>query len=398
MNEKRASPGSARALSSQTAWSRSPYSATKTASGSHQVVSVRWWSRGPAAGRRRARRPASVRVREVAEVAQQRAAVLGGDRLGVELDAPQRSRPVLEPHDDVVGRPRRHTQGRRHRADGKRVVAHGREALRDAGEQAAAVVMDLAETPVHDPGRMADDAAGDVGERLMAEADAEHRQLGALEHVQRDPDVALVLRAAGARRDHDVVHGQRHDLLPRQLVVAHDDRFVAVDLTQQVEEVEGERVVVVDQKRAHGRIYTLPTLAQERLRLLRRRGVETVILAGADTHGIMRGKRLPIAELPRAAEHGVALCEVIWALPVDEREPVQRPQGHAGYFPGDGYPDMLAVPDLETARIVPWHDRTALLLCDFVDRDGSAVPLSPRAVLRSVVARAQSMGVEPVVG
>jgi glutamine synthetase len=132
--------------------------------------------------------------------------------------------------------------------------------------------------------------------------------------------------------------------------------------------------------------------------LLRRRGVETVILAGADTHGIMRGKRLPIAELPRAAEHGVALCEVIWALPIDEREPVRRPPGHARYFPRGGYPDMLAVPDLDTARIVPWHERTALLLCDFVDRDGSAVPVSPRAVLRSVVARAQSMGVEPVVG
>ena len=132
--------------------------------------------------------------------------------------------------------------------------------------------------------------------------------------------------------------------------------------------------------------------------MLRGRGVETVILAGADTHGIMRGKRLPIAELPRAAEHGVALCEVIWALPVDEREPVQRPPEHAGYFPRDGYPDMRAVPDLETARIVPWHDDTALVLCDFVDRDGGPVPVSPRAVLRSVVTRAQSMGIEPVVG
>ena len=27
--------------------------------------------------------------------------------------------------------------------------------------------------------------------------------------------------------------------------------------------------------------------------MLRRRGIETVILAGADTHGIMRGERLP---------------------------------------------------------------------------------------------------------
>jgi glutamine synthetase len=85
---------------------------------------------------------------------------------------------------------------------------------------------------------------------------------------------------------------------------------------------------------------------------LRERGVETVILAGADAHGIMRGKRVPIAELDRAAERGVALCDVVWALPVDEHEPVRPLPDHAGYFPRPGYADMLAVPDLETARIV----------------------------------------------
>ena len=132
--------------------------------------------------------------------------------------------------------------------------------------------------------------------------------------------------------------------------------------------------------------------------MLRRRGVETVILAGADTHGIMRGKRVPIGELDRAAERGITLSDVIWALPVDEVEPVEPPPGHDGWFPRAGYPDMLAMPDLETARLVPWHDRTALLLCDFVDRDGRAIPLSPRAVLRSVVERAAAMGVEPTVG
>jgi glutamine synthetase len=139
-------------------------------------------------------------------------------------------------------------------------------------------------------------------------------------------------------------------------------------------------------------------LAHQQLRLLRCRGIETVILAGADTHGIMRGKRLPIAELDRAAERGVALCDVVWALPVDEHEPVQPPPQHAGYFPRPGYPDMRAVPDLQTARIVPWQDRTAVLLCDFVSRDGGAIPLSPRAVLRSVVERARAIGVEPIVG
>ena len=32
-------------------------------------------------------------------------------------------------------------------------------------------------------------------------------------------------------------------------------------------------------------------------------------------------------------QRGVALCDVVWALPVDELEPVQPPPGHAGYFP-----------------------------------------------------------------
>src|SRR3712207_9568731 len=64
-----------------------------------------------------------------------------------------------------------------------------------------------------------------------------------LEDVERDADVALALGAPGARRDHDVVDRQRGELLPRQLVVACDDRLVATDLAQQVEEVEGERVV-----------------------------------------------------------------------------------------------------------------------------------------------------------
>ena len=107
----------------------------------------------------------------------------------------------------------------------------------------------------------------------------------------------------------------------------------------------------------------------------------------------MRGKRIPVAELDRVAEHGVALSDVVWALPIDDGAPVQPPPGHGGYFPRPGYPDMRAVPDFETARVVPWHDRTALVLCDFVD-----VPLSPRAVLRSVVERARAMGVEPIVG
>jgi glutamine synthetase len=130
---------------------------------------------------------------------------------------------------------------------------------------------------------------------------------------------------------------------------------------------------------------------------LREQGVETVVLAGADTHGIMRGKRLPLDGLERALHHGVALCDVLWVLHVDESDLVVRPEGHAGWFPTErnGYPDILAVPDVGTLRVVPWHHRTALVLCDWRTLGGEPVPVAPRHVLRRVVERARGMGLEP---
>ncbi len=127
-------------------------------------------------------------------------------------------------------------------------------------------------------------------------------------------------------------------------------------------------------------------------------GVDTVVLAGTDTHGIMRGKRLPVAQLERVLRDGMALCDVFWVMHVDESDLVTRPPGHQGYFPTEqaGYPDIIALPDLSTARLVPWHERTALFLCDWhLPHHGGPVPIDPRRVLRSVVERGRSMGLEP---
>jgi glutamine synthetase len=112
---------------------------------------------------------------------------------------------------------------------------------------------------------------------------------------------------------------------------------------------------------------------------LRARGVDTVVLAGADTHGIMRGKRVPIQQLARLLEHGLPLCDVFWVMHVDESELVSRPEGHRGYFPTErnGYPDIIARPDTSTVRPVPWHERTALMLCDWHQQSGEPVPIAP---------------------
>ena len=140
--------------------------------------------------------------------------------------------------------------------------------------------------------------------------------------------------------------------------------------------------------------------AQDDVRLLARlrdQGTETVVLAGSDTHGLMRGKRLPIGEVQRVLDRGLALCDVFWVMQIDESDLVRRPDGHDGYFPSEteGYPDIYAHPDAGTARVVPWHPRTALVLCDWRLHGGSPVPIAPRQVLRTVVERARSAGLEP---
>jgi glutamine synthetase len=133
---------------------------------------------------------------------------------------------------------------------------------------------------------------------------------------------------------------------------------------------------------------------------LREQGVDTLIVAGCDTFGMMRGKRLPIDQAARAFDHGMPMCDVFWVMHIDEADIVARPEGHAGYFPTEkeGYPDIVAVPDLETLRAVPWHERTALVLADFTLPDGGPVPIAPRTVLQRVVDRARAMGFEPQCG
>lgn len=145
--------------------------------------------------------------------------------------------------------------------------------------------------------------------------------------------------------------------------------------------------------RAH-QLEHAPEIARE----LEAAGARTAIVAGSDTHGLLRGKRIPIGELPAHAEHGMPMCEVIWALPVDESEPVQAPAGFAGWFPQPGYPDILALPDLSTLRGRSWEHGAALVLCDFARPDRTPLELCPRTILRNVTTRAGRLGLEPLVG
>jgi glutamine synthetase len=117
--------------------------------------------------------------------------------------------------------------------------------------------------------------------------------------------------------------------------------------------------------------------------------IDTVVTAFTDMQGRLFGKRIQIEYfLDEVVDHGVEGCDYLLALDM-EMEPVP------GYEMANwekGYGDFGIKPDMATLRRIPWLDRTALVLCDVVNHDGSPVVASPRQVLIAVYERAAEMG------
>jgi glutamine synthetase len=136
-------------------------------------------------------------------------------------------------------------------------------------------------------------------------------------------------------------------------------------------------------------------------------GIDTVISGAGDTHGIWRGKRLPVANFLAKIDHGIPFSDVVLVLTHSEdtdegQELVEPPGGQAYplYFPRkeEGFPDIFARPDLTTARRLPWHPGTVGVLGEFHRAGGEPVPLDPRTVLRRLIERTRSHGFEPKIG
>jgi len=131
-------------------------------------------------------------------------------------------------------------------------------------------------------------------------------------------------------------------------------------------------------------------LTPEKLKALVRKGqIDTVLCVFPDMAGRLMGKRMTgrffIDEVLANAMHACA-----YLLTVDmEMEPLP---GFATASWASGYQDMKAIPDLSTLRLIPWLEKTALVLCDLVTEEGKPVEVSPRQILKRQIARATKLG------
>ena len=135
---------------------------------------------------------------------------------------------------------------------------------------------------------------------------------------------------------------------------------------------------------------TSPALSWTELQRLEAAGdVDTVIVAFTDMQGRLAGKRVSAAMfVDEVAAHGAECCAYLLAVDVE----MNTVPGYAMSSWDTGYGDMVMTPDLSTLRLVPWLPATALVIADLGWADGSAVAVSPRAILRRQLDRLGERG------
>ncbi len=124
--------------------------------------------------------------------------------------------------------------------------------------------------------------------------------------------------------------------------------------------------------------------------------VDTVLVCFPDMQGRLMGKRVTGRYfVDNVLDGTIEACDYLLAVDVD----MTPLPGYTFANWETGYGDMSAVPDLSTLRLVPWIDKTALVLCDLV-KEGTTEPIavSPRAILRRQLQRAADLGLTVKIG
>ena len=119
------------------------------------------------------------------------------------------------------------------------------------------------------------------------------------------------------------------------------------------------------------------------------------MVALTDMQGRLMGKRVQgQAFLGGVIDHGAHFCTYLLGTDME----MNTPDGFALMNWETGYGDWIADPVWDTLRVVPWLEKTAIVLSDTVDHHGDEIPVSPRTMLKRVVERATDMGFDAKAG
>lgn len=109
--------------------------------------------------------------------------------------------------------------------------------------------------------------------------------------------------------------------------------------------------------------------------------VDTVLVVFPDHQGRFMGKRVQSGFFLSELSHNggmVEACNYLLAVDVD----MKVLQGFQSANWESGFGDFQCRPDLSTLRLTPWLERTALVICDLYEQDGTPTTVAPRTILK----------------
>jgi glutamine synthetase len=107
-----------------------------------------------------------------------------------------------------------------------------------------------------------------------------------------------------------------------------------------------------------------------------------------DLHGVARGKEVPIAEFDDVIEKGLCFCAAVMGTDL-RNTPVVGGE--------EGYPDLVARPDMSTMTTLPWEPGVATCLANLEPAAGGAPFPDPRGAVRRAVEDLRAIGLDPIV-
>jgi glutamine synthetase len=118
--------------------------------------------------------------------------------------------------------------------------------------------------------------------------------------------------------------------------------------------------------------------------------IDTLIVAITDMQGRLMGKRVQAeAFLNGVIDHGAHFCTYLLGTDME----MNTPAGFSLMNWDTGYGDWIASPVWDSLRIVPWLEKSALVLADTIDEEtDTEIAVSPRTILKRQVDRAAKLG------
>jgi glutamine synthetase len=149
----------------------------------------------------------------------------------------------------------------------------------------------------------------------------------------------------------------------------------------------------VKRKPARAKRSPQPTGRRELAALIREGKVDTLIVAITDMQGRLMGKRVTGQFWLEHGGHGAHFCTYLLGTDME----MTTPAGYQLMNWETGYGDWIADPDWDTLRVIPWLEKTALVLADArVDDNGPLISVAPRSILRRQIDRARAAGFVPM--